>query len=523
MTIYATTLYLSSQTPYSDIIREIESWATRKCGKKVVLDKADKSFLCKGNRINFLSYESETVFMANFRLIHSDSEVEGRQWSTEVGIKHDKSNLFLECSVLLETTEISAKVVAPPITSVPILVHEIINKCKPVNWMYGVELRDLSEQEDLDKFTEEANSSNREYPLTLVSGISHDDCLVKLDDFRFYLEGLSQVYFIPTNFDFTKAGDYAKFMPRNGGVTIIHSRGRNNSKNPFIEKYSPNTILNIRDNGENITKTILTNICHRYNFPNKQKHISTETIQSRKRTDKIKALSASLGSISAEQEETKKWVAFYKELEDEQSRNIKSLQISLDEAQTLWTEAEDEKNNLRYQVETFKSQLSQKPSQDINHEFVLPIIAEVSHTFSIEKSISIFEKLFPDRIIFLPTALKSAQEAVLFRYKNEAFELLRRLCTDYWEKISSGLPDIEARKVFGQNEYSAKESETVSSNKNARRIRTFEYQSQPIFMEKHLKFGTKDSITETLRIHFEWFPDEKKIIVGHCGRHLEFG
>ncbi|WP_279611117.1 hypothetical protein [Burkholderia gladioli] len=41
-------------------------------------------------------------------------------------------------------------------------------------------------------------------------------------------------------------------------------------------------------------------------------------------------------------------------------------------------------------------------------------------------------------------------------------------------------------------------------------------------MEKHLKHGVKDSAAETLRVHFEWIASEQKIIIGHCGKHLDF-
>ena len=42
-------------------------------------------------------------------------------------------------------------------------------------------------------------------------------------------------------------------------------------------------------------------------------------------------------------------------------------------------------------------------------------------------------------------------------------------------------------------------------------------------MLKHLKIGIKDSLSETLRVHFEWLADEKRIVIGHCGGHLPFG
>jgi hypothetical protein len=40
-------------------------------------------------------------------------------------------------------------------------------------------------------------------------------------------------------------------------------------------------------------------------------------------------------------------------------------------------------------------------------------------------------------------------------------------------------------------------------------------------MMKHLKIGVKDSVAETLRIHFEWDDGDRKIIIGHCGSHLD--
>ena len=43
-----------------------------------------------------------------------------------------------------------------------------------------------------------------------------------------------------------------------------------------------------------------------------------------------------------------------------------------------------------------------------------------------------------------------------------------------------------------------------------------------IVMPMHLKIGVKDTAAETLRIHFEWFADEQKIVIGHCGPHLKF-
>jgi hypothetical protein len=93
------------------------------------------------------------------------------------------------------------------------------------------------------------------------------------------------------------------------------------------------------------------------------------------------------------------------------------------------------------------------------------------------------------------------------------------LSTEYWESLHDGGGDTEARKCFG-NSYSARESEKLSKPGKSRR--TFEYEGKPILMEKHLKIGTADNASDTLRIHFEWVAEEERIVVGHCGKHLDF-
>jgi hypothetical protein len=73
------------------------------------------------------------------------------------------------------------------------------------------------------------------------------------------------------------------------------------------------------------------------------------------------------------------------------------------------------------------------------------------------------------------------------------------------------------RKVFGTS-YAAREAEILS--REALKRRTFKYRGSAVEMLKHLKIGVKDT-AETLRIHFEWFADESKIVIGHCGSHLK--
>ncbi len=128
---------------------------------------------------------------------------------------------------------------------------------------------------------------------------------------------------------------------------------------------------------------------------------------------------------------------------------------------------------------------------------------------------------YPDRVVVLDSAWRSAEESEDFRYPDVALSLLRRLARSYWEALAAGKGDVEARRVFTVKEYSAGESETVETNKRAQRLRTFRYGHRDLVMNAHLKHGIKDSATETLRVHFAWDAEERRVVIGHCGRHLD--
>lgn len=125
-------------------------------------------------------------------------------------------------------------------------------------------------------------------------------------------------------------------------------------------------------------------------------------------------------------------------------------------------------------------------------------------------------------MVILSNAYDSARESAAFEYRETAFKLILKLVTLYWETLVSGGGDAKARTVFGKEEYSAQESETVEKNQRARRLRTFTYKGEQVEMTRHLKHGVKDTVADTLRLHFHWDAQSKKIVIGHCGKHLDF-
>ena len=95
------------------------------------------------------------------------------------------------------------------------------------------------------------------------------------------------------------------------------------------------------------------------------------------------------------------------------------------------------------------------------------------------------------------------------------------MSTEYYDRYTNG-SDEQAKSSFGKNEYSPNEGSNLS--KQGKMSRTFKYKDKSIFMEKHLKCGNSEGTAECLRIHFECLEDEqdeKKIVIGYCGKHLD--
>jgi len=135
-----------------------------------------------------------------------------------------------------------------------------------------------------------------------------------------------------------------------------------------------------------------------------------------------------------------------------------------------------------------------------------------------EQVLAFIEKLHEDKVVILPSAIQSSRDASNFKQVTKMFEVLNILATGYYQTITSGMPDSEARKCFASKIYAANESQTVSGNARLMKHRTFHYNGEDTVMEQHLIIGTSRGSTETMRIYFKII--DNKIVIGHAGEHL---
>jgi hypothetical protein len=267
---------------------------------------------------------------------------------------------------------------------------------------------------------------------------------------------------------------------------------------------------------------IFTKITHRSNIPQSWKHISREVVEESVLRNRLyRALD------KARNVEKPLDIQDYQELLEEADREISTKEIAIQALQQDLEDRTAEVYRLASQFEGGRRSVPARSTEIVDE--VSPttrlmrdaMVALQADNLSLEQALTLTGCLYPERIVVLDSAISSAREADggHFMHAKKAYELLTRLACDYWDLMADGGTTQQAKSVFTAANYSATENWLSPEGK---RLRTFIYKGQPIRMDMHLRYGVKDSKVTTLRIHYEWVPEDRKLVIGHCGKHLDF-
>lgn len=78
-----------------------------------------------GSRRSVIATDATSPELWAMRYWHADAEISGRQWVTEIGLRRPQSGDVVECSIVVQTSEVSARVTAPVNASRPTVVRDI--------------------------------------------------------------------------------------------------------------------------------------------------------------------------------------------------------------------------------------------------------------------------------------------------------------------------------------------------------------------------------------------------------------
>lgn len=462
-------------------------------------------------------------FIFSTELSHRDDQVPGRLWTTGIGIRQSAADKPIECTFLLRTDEASARVLAPIQVTRPRIVLDIVAHCHPIGETPGLRVK-LLDESSAGAFLADVEREKRSYPIVVISAKRDGTYLVQPERMQSLLVGIADVVKVAPGVD---TFELEKVLGRRygawGGAINVLYRAKLGRSSVYCDNslYLPEKLAELAEAGVNLDSEILSAVTHQTNVPASWHHISLRVVDQA-------VLRGQLANAVANAKLKDDGSEYIQLLEDamdqlsEKDKSINELQDQVQERDGRITELESNVQGLKYSLAGARQPVI--ASEDVGWEVIQPLRDAVSALVdgdpTLEQSLSIIQTLFPDRIVILDSAVSSARESESFRHKKKAFDFLWKLAIGYWSAMANGVGDSEGYKVFGSKNYAQNEGSALSSDGKRRRI--FDYKGRDILMEKHLKIGFKDSLAETLRIHFEWVDADKVLVVGHCGKHLDF-
>lgn len=532
MLVYANRFEFEPEEGVEQLIKIIASWTGRKARGYVDparLIRGISSLTIKEFAISSWSTigsdeQATFPFLFSFRLVHQDEIIKGRQWITEVGVRQAEYGGLVDCSVLLKTDEVSAKVTAPIKVTRPKLVAELVEKCRPINSTPGLFIKNLT-TETADAFLQEIEKTSRKNAIILISS-KDGTFFIDPEILRRQVLGLAQVVVIPSHVDTFKLEEIVgrRFTAFAGATKVIFP-GRSTTSGVFCETaiFMPDNFPEKSREAITIESEILAAITHRSNVTLSRKHVSIEAVR-------FEVLRSKLGQAAAQAKSTdsSEEIKYFADLLDEADRELDAKGQEIETLNQQMEEMESEARKSQATIDALKHQISGRQSNEFDEDELGEVFFDIRNTLSalkagcakLEDALRLVSVLYADRIVVLESAFSSAAESdkAGFNHTSKAYELLTRLVTAYWQAMADGQGDQQAKNVFGSS-FTA--NEAGMSNEGKKR-RTFNYRGHDILMERHLKHGVKDSLAETLRVHFDWVAKDNKIVIGHCGKHLDF-
>ena len=532
MNIYSLTLTFAKEAALRKADAVISEWLSYKLRHKLSVSELwelPKREYPPDTILEFWKVDGPPALRAA-RLSHPDTRIPGRRWLTEIGWSEHWSVGPATLSLSVRTDETSALIDAPPQVTRPKLVEDLVKNCEFAAYVPGEDLKTVADGDAAEAFRHVVTDESRSYALVLVSASESGSYLADPERLRSLLAGLAEVVVIPSGANTFAIGDVLgnQFRSWGGAVNIIFPAVQSHRRRQAANrKLLPAQIAELQESGIPLESEILHIITHRTNVLHLRKHTSPEHVHAAIVREAIERNRAQVVE-TGEKARYSAWLeaeVIALEAKNNTSQLTKSEIEDLNlELQQRCEDLQDELDQLRYQYDALRASFeAAKPSPN---RADLSNIRDTVQALAVgdaapEQMLNLVAALYPERVVVLDSALKSARDAVAFKARRKLCEKLFTLVGAYFHEISSGRGDAEARKVFGES-YSARESESVENNHRARDLRTFMHKGIPVEMMQHVKIGVKDSAAETIRVHFKWDGQDQKIVIGYCGPHLDF-
>lgn len=209
---------------------------------------------------------------------------------------------------------------------------------------------------------------------------------------------------------------------------------------------------------------------------------------------------------------------------EEEVARLVPFEARCEELERLLRQRDDEIDSLEHDVRTAETRATDAEQRARQLLKARRDLEELELPASLPDVLDWVHALFPDRLVFTPEARASAQKAAINKKPKElrgVYEMLRSMATalhDIFLLRNAKDPVNDFRNATGFD-LTLTEGKTTKKDAGLMKSRKLHFDGREIDISPHVKFG--NDTTYAVRVHFSVDQEARRLIVGHCGDHLD--
>lgn len=477
------------------------------------------------------------------RYEHPDRDEQARRWRTDIGLERMGDNSLrvgIRVAYGLDDAHLSA-LPAVPTPSVPAAITYVM---QGDSWDVRLGSLRLSTTPHVvqagegKQFWESIKDPKRGGPIVVISADYREEYPVSLYELARELAGVALVYGLPYDMQDEQRHIVPEAYHCFPGSVRIYSQGVDPTWESDKLRHRYFTNYQIRQSGnDQIKHWIVRSLVRQATLSHPEAIFAPADIERAERAERLSQLGRQVEELRSASSQTDTYYQSYSALLDRQQIELKEVIKNLEQRnQALQDEvlveaihketAQEELERLQYELKDGYSTMEITRLREENARLSTSLATVDSLRAlpeDMRETAELAGSLWASRIAFTPKALDSAEDAAC-KEQDTLWAGLYHLAHTLWPLyFDKDLSQNAIEETFNGSAapWKLARGEGKMTHKDAKfeRSRTDYFEGRKIYFETHIRYGNQPS--RLLRIHFDRDNETRRIVIGHCGDHLD--
>lgn len=257
---------------------------------------------------------------------------------------------------------------------------------------------------------------------------------------------------------------------------------------------------------------------------------SIEDVEARRRDIRLRELRRIADDKSKDDKSKDEYIQLLEEdnntlraSEDDLKSRLSATAAQVEDLQDKVEDLDEQKRRLEYELQAAVSSRQEAEEAARRAERQNQTLSSLRRLPSSVKEVAeTMQQLFPSELVFTPRGLRSTEDRGRDLVE-DAWECLYALATVLHPLLFDAADqNVDLERVFKEKtgfDLGMSEGRSTKRDKKFMKLRQDVFEGRTIDIIPHVKIGNKEP--RLLRVHFFVDQDKKRIVIGHCGGHLD--